>query len=80
LTFYFYFFTGKTPIGELFSPAYDCSKILDHNQEAKDGMYWIDLGGTYPKQVNLKKWIANKCKNLILRKSRLLSTVFCQLS
>ena len=48
-------FTGKTPIGELFSPAYDCSKILDHNPESKDGMYWIDLGGTYLKQVNLKK-------------------------
>ena len=49
-----HFSTGKTPVGELFSPAYDCSKILDHNPEAKDGIYWIHLGGIYPKQVNLK--------------------------
>ncbi|CAB4032105.1 Hypothetical predicted protein, partial [Paramuricea clavata] len=41
----------KTPVGELFSPAYDCSKILDHNPEAKDGIYWIHLGGIYPKQA-----------------------------
>jgi hypothetical protein len=24
---------------------------LDSNPEAKDGMYWIHLGGYYPKQV-----------------------------
>jgi hypothetical protein len=32
---------------------------LDHNPEAKDGMYWIDLGGTYPKQVNFQKCMIN---------------------
>jgi hypothetical protein len=45
-------FTGKTPVGELFNPGYDCSKILDSNPEAKDGMYFIHLGTKYPRQVN----------------------------
>ena len=49
--FYFHHITGDDPIGELFSPGYDCSKILDSNPEAKDGFYWIHLGGYYPKQV-----------------------------
>ena len=47
--FHFCFiFTGNTPIGELFNPGYDCSKILDSNPEAKDGMYFIHLGIKYP--------------------------------
>ncbi|CAB4019839.1 Hypothetical predicted protein, partial [Paramuricea clavata] len=41
---------GDDSVGELFSPGFDCSKILDSNPEAKDGMYWIHLGGYYPKQ------------------------------
>jgi hypothetical protein len=50
--------TGDDPIGELFSPGFDCSKILDSNPEAKDGMYWIHLGGYYPKQVrNIFKFL-----------------------
>jgi hypothetical protein len=49
------FSVGDDPIGEIFSPGYDCSKILDNNPEAKDGMYWIHLGGYYPKQVNWNK-------------------------
>ncbi len=48
---FLFIFTGKIPIGELFNPGYDCSKILDSNPEAKDGMYFIHLGTEYPKQV-----------------------------
>ncbi len=60
-----FIFTGKTPIGELFNPGYDCSKILDSNPEAKDGMYFIHLGTKYPKQVNyerLRGFIIEMCK------------------
>jgi hypothetical protein len=32
---------------------------LDHNPEAKDGMYWIDLGGIYPKQVSFQNCMIN---------------------
>ncbi|CAB4037073.1 Hypothetical predicted protein, partial [Paramuricea clavata] len=39
------------PIGEIYSPGYDCSKILDSNPEAKDGLYYIDLGGFNAIQV-----------------------------
>ena len=41
---------GNRPIGERFSPGFDCSKILDGNPEAKDGLYWIHLGGSDPIQ------------------------------
>ena len=48
----FLLYVGEDPVGEVFSPGYDCANILDLNPEAKDGLYWIHLGGYYPKQVN----------------------------
>ncbi len=45
------FTAGGGLVGEPFGSSYDCSKILDSNPEAKDGMYWINLGGDQPKQV-----------------------------
>ncbi|XP_028397006.1 uncharacterized protein LOC114520857 isoform X2 [Dendronephthya gigantea] len=42
---------GDDPNGEIFSPGFDCSKILDSYPRAKDGMYWIHLGSYNGKKV-----------------------------
>jgi hypothetical protein len=59
------FYVGDEPIGEVFSPGFDCSKILDSNPQAKDGMYWIHLGGYYPKQVHRNNVLKYNIKNII---------------
>ena len=43
--------TGSSPPGEFFSPGYDCSSILDKDPKAKDGFYWITIGGKIPRKV-----------------------------
>jgi hypothetical protein len=45
------YYIEDDPIGEIYSPGFDCSKILDSNPEAKDGLYYIDLGGFNAIQV-----------------------------
>ena len=37
------FFKGSPTFGEIFNAARDCSDIVDHLPEAKDGFYWISL-------------------------------------
>ncbi|XP_028403917.1 uncharacterized protein LOC114526500 [Dendronephthya gigantea] len=42
---------GSSPTGEFFSPAYDCTSILNKDPKAKDGFYWITLGYKIPRKV-----------------------------
>ncbi len=41
MTILFRLFTGSSTLGEKFSPAEDCSDIVDNLPGAKDGFYWI---------------------------------------
>ena len=47
----FFEILGSSALGEIFNPARDCSDIVDHLPEAKDGFYWINLPNKTTHQV-----------------------------
>jgi hypothetical protein len=60
------YYIEDDPIGEIYSPGYDCSKILDSNPEAKDGLYYIDLGGFNATQVRILSFHVHFCTQEII--------------
>ncbi|XP_046848421.1 uncharacterized protein LOC124441980 isoform X2 [Xenia sp. Carnegie-2017] len=42
---------GKSFVGEYLSPGYDCSDILNREENVQDGYYWINLGGSNKRKV-----------------------------
>jgi hypothetical protein len=34
---------GSKTLGEFINPARDCSDVLNHDPQANDGFYWINL-------------------------------------
>ena len=45
------FYEGSRPPGEYFNPGYDCLDILNKNEKAKDGYYWVDFHRLVPYKV-----------------------------
>lgn len=37
-------YLGDVHLGEFLSPGYNCTDILNHEEDATDGFYWITLG------------------------------------
>ena len=46
-------FVGKAFVGEYLNPGYDCSDILNREEDVQDGYYWIDFGGSNKRKVNV---------------------------
>ena len=45
-------YLGNFYTGEYLSPGYDCSDIMNHEQDAPDGFYWINLGTNTKRKVS----------------------------
>ena len=50
---------GSNPIGEYFSPGFDCSNILDKSSQAKDGFYWVKFHDRIPRKVSFLAVVFN---------------------
>ena len=45
---------GEVYLGEFLNPGYDCTDILNHEEDATDGFYWITLGNDTKRKVSIQ--------------------------
>ena len=44
--------TGDSYLGEFLNPGYDCTDILNHEQDAQDGFYWVTFASAVKRKVS----------------------------
>ena len=47
-------YLGEVYLGEFLNPGYDCTDILNHEEDAADGFYWITLGNDTKRKVSIQ--------------------------
>ena len=54
-------YLGEVYLGEFLNPGYDCTDILNHEEDATDGFYWITLGADTKRKVSSIQYISMNC-------------------